>query len=77
MMNSLLLSEPASTKRILANFNLSIDETKLLKSLTRSQKLAKDLKANNPYSDRLSFIQKEITHLEAELAKVHSKAAYE
>lgn len=77
MTNSLILSEPGSTRRILAIFNLAIDEAKLLNSIKRSQELAIDLEANNPHSDRLRFIQKEIDHLEAELAKVHKKAGFE
>ena len=76
-MQSTLLSEPASKKRILANFNLTVDEAKLLRSLTMSKALARDLKDQNPGSERLKFVEKEILHLQTELVNVHSKAFFD
>ena len=76
-MQPMLLSEPASKKRILANFHLTIDEAKLLRSLTMSKELAQDLKYHNPGSDRLKFVEKEIVYLETELANVHRKAVFD
>ena len=72
-----LFSEPASKQRILANLHLAIDEVKLLRSLTMSKELARNLQHKSPQSDRLQFVQKEIGYLESELANVLRKAAYE
>ena len=73
MMNSLILNEPSSTKHILANFNHVIDEAKLIQSINRSKNLAVELKIKNPLSNRLSFIEKDIAHMEAELKKIYDK----
>jgi hypothetical protein len=73
----MLLSEPASKKRILANLHLAIDEAKLLRSLTMSKELAQDLKYHNPGSDRLKFVEKEIVYLETELVNVHRKEVFD
>jgi len=74
-MSQRLFSEPASKKRILANLHLAIDEVKLLRSLTMSKELSQNLQQNNPGSDRLQFVEKEIGYLESELVNIHRKAA--
>ncbi len=73
-MQPTLLSGPASKRRILANLPLAIDEAKLLRSLTVSKELAQKLEQNNPDSNRLQFIEKEIMYLESELENVHRQA---
>ena len=73
-MNSLILNEPSSTRHVLANFSLVIDEAKLIQSINRSKTLARELKLKNPLSNRLSFIEKDIAYMETELEKIYHKS---
>jgi len=72
-MNSLIFNEPSDTKYILANLNQVIDESRLIQSINRSKTLAKELKVKNPLSNRLSFIEKDIARMEAELERICDK----
>ncbi len=74
-MSSLILDKSSSKKRILENFNLVIDETKLTQSLNKLKQLAIDLKVRDPLSDRLSFIEKEIVLKERELQIIYNKVS--
>ena len=67
--------EPTSTSRLLACLGLAIDETKLLKSIKNSRAMIAQLEAENPSSHRLLFLKKEISNLEARLAKTRSRAS--
>ena len=71
-MNSLVLTKPSTTKQVPANFNLVIDEARLVQSINRSKKLAMELRVKNPLSNRLSFIEKDIVNMEAELKLVYN-----
>jgi len=74
-MGSFILDNSSSKKRILENFNLVIDEAKLIQSIKQSKQLAMELKLKNPLSDRLNYIEKEIAHMEAELQKIYNKVS--
>ena len=66
--------EPVSTEQLLNCLGLAIDEAKLLRSLIESRELAARLKQENPFSDRLVYLNREITYLEKKLAEVRRKA---
>ncbi len=74
-MSSSILDKSSSKKRILENFNLVIDEAKLVQSIKQSKQLAMELKRRDPFSDRLSYIEKEIALMEAELVKIFNKVS--
>ena len=67
--------EPTSTGRLLTCMGLAIDETKLIRSLNESKKMFALLEMNDPSSHRLLFLKKEISNLEARLAKIRRKAS--
>jgi len=66
--------EPASTGRLLICLGLAIDEAKLVRSLIQSKDLVHTLKAENPISDRLIHLNREINYLEKKLAEVRCQA---
>ena len=53
---------------------LAIDETKLIRSINKNKDMARSLKTENPFSQRLKHLNQEITKLEARLTKVRSMA---
>ena len=67
--------EPTSTARLLICLSLAIDETRLIKSIKNSTAMIKQLETENPSSHRLHFLKREISNLEARLAKTRSKAS--
>ena len=67
--------ELPSTEQLLTDLGLAIDEAKLVRSLIKSQDLARKLKEENPFSERLIYLNKEIKYLEAKLTKVRSPAS--
>ena len=69
--------EPVSTEHLLNCLGLAIDEAKLLRSLIESRDLATRLKQENPFSDRLVYLNREIAYLEKKLAEVRRKAESE
>lgn len=73
-MNETLEIEPVSTEHLLTCLGLAIDEAKLLRSLIESRDLASKLKQENPFSDRLVYLNREITYLEKKLAEVRREA---
>lgn len=67
--------EPTSTGRLLTCLGLAIDETKLIRSINESRKVFAQLETDDPSSHRLLFLEKEISNLEARLAKIRRKAS--
>ena len=65
---------PTSTERVLSCMALAIDETKLVRSIIKSRDMASNLKKDNMFTQRFSYLNKEITHLESKLVLVRSKA---
>ena len=52
--------ELPSTEQLLTDLGLAIDEAKLVRSLIKSQDLARKLKEENPLSERLIYLNKDI-----------------
>ncbi len=65
---------PTSTERVLSCMALAIDETKLVRSIIKSRDMASNLKKDNMFTQRFSYLNKEITHLESKLVLVRNKA---
>jgi len=65
---------PTSTERVLSCMALAIDETKLVRSIIKSRDMASNLKKDNMFTQRFSYLNKEITHLELKLVLVRNKA---
>jgi len=53
---------------------LAIDETKLVRSIKKSRDMASKLKKDNLFTQRFSYLNKEISHLESKLVLVRNKA---
>lgn len=66
--------DPTSTPRLLMSLSLAIDEIKLITSIKNSTAMTKQLELEKPSSHRLLFLKREISTLEAKLAKTRSKA---
>jgi hypothetical protein len=64
----------ASTASLLMSLSFAIDEIKLIKSIKNLTVMTKQLELNKPSSHRLLFQKREISNLEARLAKTRSKA---
>ena len=67
--------EPTSTASLLMSLSLAIDEIKLIRSIKNSTAMTKQLELEKPSSHRLLFLKREISTLEARLAKIRSKAS--
>jgi hypothetical protein len=67
--------EPTSTASLLMSLSLAIDEIKLIRSIKNSTAMTKQLEREKPSSHRLLFLKREISTLEARLAKTRSKAS--
>jgi hypothetical protein len=66
--------EPVSTEQLLTDLGLAVDEAKLVRSLIHSQDLARKLKEENPFSERLIYLNKEIRYMEDKLIEFRSQA---
>ena len=65
--------ESASTERLLACLDLAIDEAKLVRLIIKSKDMAYKLKTQNPFSQSLVNLNREIAHLETKLMKFRSE----
>ena len=66
--------ELTSKDRLLTCLGLAIDEAKLVRSLIESKDRAGQLKANDPFSQQLIYLNKEINYLEVKLTQVRRTA---
>jgi hypothetical protein len=66
----IMKSELPSTEQLLTDLGLAIDEAKLVRSLIKSQDLARKLKEENPFSERLIYMNKEVRYMEDKLIKL-------
>ena len=73
-MNTSPQIELTSKDRLLTSMRLAIDETKLIRSIKNFGDMARQLKADDPFSLELKQLNKEITDLEARLKQVRSMA---
>ncbi len=64
-----ILSEPANTKRVLANLSLAIDEARLVRKIVELSDYMRRIKFQPDSSKRLEYLSKEIERLEEQLAK--------
>ena len=67
--------ESTSTASLLMILSFAIDEIKLIKSIKNLTVMIKQLELEKPSSHRLLFQKREISNLEARLAKTRSKAS--
>ena len=67
--------ELASKDRLLTCLGLAIDEAKLVRSLIESRELAGELKENDPFSQQLIYLNREINYLEVKLTQVRRTAS--
>ncbi len=70
-----ILSGPASTKRLLANLSLAIDEAMIVKRIVS---LSDDLRRmeNMPENaERVRYMRNEICNLEVQLAEIREQAS--
>ena len=65
---------PTSTARLLTCMGLAIDETKLVRSINESREVIKQLESDDPFSNRLLFLKRELSNLETRLTKIRHKA---
>jgi hypothetical protein len=68
--NSSSLIKTVSTNHLLIPMILALDEARLVNSIVASKEMIKDIKAKDPYSDRLIHLKREIRRFETELARV-------
>jgi len=73
-MNTFPQIELTSKDRLLTSMRLAIDETKLIRSIRNFRDMARQLKADDPFSLELKQLNREITDLEARLKQVRSMA---
>ena len=73
-MNTSPQIELTSKDRLSTSMRLAIDETKLIRSIRNFRDMARQLKADDPFSLELKQLNKEITDLEARLKQVRSMA---
>ena len=69
-MNPSSLIKTIPTNDLLIPMILALDEARLVSSIIVCKEMVKSVRANNPYSDRLIHLKREIRRFEAELAHV-------
>ncbi len=75
MMHHQILSEPASTKRLMANLNLAIDETILTRRIYGLQEQLRRLRNQPAQRARTQFLQQELIRLEKALTETRDTAS--
>jgi hypothetical protein len=73
-MNTSPQIELTSKDRLLTSMRLAIDETRIIRSIRNFRDMARQQKADDPFSLELKQLNKEITDLEARLKQVRSMA---
>lgn len=66
--------DPQSTDQLLNHLGLAIDEAKLVRAIIESKDEAYRLKKDSPFSDRLIYLNREITYLETKLEQLRALA---
>ena len=66
--------ELTSKDHLITSMRLAIDETKLIRTINKNKDMARSLKIEKPFSQRLKQLNQEITKLEAELIQVRTTA---
>jgi hypothetical protein len=74
MSNTQILSGPASTKRILENFSLVIDEAQLVRKIVGISDQIRRIENLPEQADRVRFLRKELINRENKLSDVRELA---
>jgi len=77
MIQNQILIEPASTRRVLANLSLAIDETMLTRRIVALSDNLKRIENMPEQSNRTQFLRQELLILEESLNDIRSKATTE
>lgn len=75
MPNTQILSGPDSTKRILANLSLAIDEAQLVREIVSLGDQLRVIEYLPEQADRVRFIKKSIINLGNQLSDVRERAS--
>ncbi len=75
MPHSQILSGPASTRRLLDNLSLAIDEAMLVRKIVNLSDQVRRIEYLPEQSDRVLFLRKEILGLENQLSDVREQAS--
>ncbi len=74
-LNPLPQIEPTSTDNLLTSLALAIDETKILRSITKFRNMARNLTEADAISGNLKYLNREIACLEQQLTEVRNRAS--
>lgn len=72
MPHAQILPGPASTKRLLTNLNLAIDEARLVRKIVKLGDQLRRIENQSEEIDRVRFLQQEIDHSEDKLVVLRS-----
>lgn len=75
MPSTQILSGPASTRRLLANLSLAIDEAMLVRKIVNLSDQVRRIEYRPDQADRVRFLKNEIINLEDELSDVRRRAS--
>lgn len=76
MMHHQILSEPGSTRRLMANLNLAIDEAILTRKISGLHEQLNRIGSQPQDRTRVSFIKHELVRLDNELVGLREAASY-
>ncbi len=74
MPHTQILSEPASTRRLLANLSLAIDEAMLVRKIVSLNDQVRRIENSPLQTERVQFLRREVSNLEVQLSDVRSQA---
>ena len=69
-----ILSEPASTKRLLTNLSLAIDEARIVRNIVDLSDNLRRIEYSPDSISRVKYLRKEIANLELELSELRMQA---
>ncbi len=75
MPHTRILSGPASTRRLLDNLSLAIDEAMLVRKIVGLSDQVRRIEYLPEQSDRVLFLKREILHLEDQLSDVREQVS--
>ncbi len=74
MYHTQILSEPASTRRLLANLSLAIDEAMPVRKIIGLSDQIRRIEYHAGQANRVKFLRNEIEYLEGQLTDVRERA---
>ncbi len=66
--------DPISTREILSNLSLAIDETRLLREIENKRNCLRKLSENNLPAEREEYLRKEIVKLQVQLNFIRERS---